>query len=107
MQYFWSGSKLYETTQLILVEALSKKGTKKGVLTELTIEFTDVRSFIFHFSKAIDFTNSSAKHYTTKKICDCNIRVTASGECPIIFHFHVRHSKVTLTLHYEVKNRYG
>jgi hypothetical protein len=84
-----------------------EKRDKKGVLTELFIKFIDIRSFVFHFSKAIDFTNRSAKFYTTKKIRGCKIRVTASEEHPIIFHFHVRRSKVTLTLHYEVKNRYG
>ena len=76
---------------------------RRNITTKLIIEFTDLRSLIFHCSKAYDNTNTSARNFVKKLITDCKANLLA----PVVFDYDCKKNSLHIRGRYEVSNRYG
>lgn len=86
---------------------VAAKRDRKGVLTEVRISFTDIRSLVYHFSRALDNSSDGSAAFLKKKAGNCKVEVISSSEYPSEIIFNAKSNRLTFKSRYQVTNRYG
>ena len=71
---------------------------------EWKVTFTNINSFIFHLSKALDGSNNGAKVFVNR---DCPVKLVASDDDPIRLPFYRQKNQLIISGRYIVLNCYG